>query len=144
MVKIKDLFERVDHLMKDQFEANSINFYMKIDPQSLEITADPALIEQVLINLCNNALEAVNGVTRPRIELKAGTDGLGNPVIKVTDNGKGITEEVAEKIFIPFFTTKQQGSGIGLSLSRQIMRQHKGTLSVSSTLGQETVFSLRF
>jgi nitrogen fixation/metabolism regulation signal transduction histidine kinase len=144
MVKIKDLFERVDHLMKDQFEANSINFYMKIDPQSLEITADPALIEQVLINLCNNALEAVNGVTRPRIELKAGTDGLGNPVIKVTDNGKGITEEVAEKIFIPFFTTKQQGSGIGLSLSRQIMRQHEGTLSVSSTLGQETVFSLRF
>jgi signal transduction histidine kinase len=69
---------------------------------------------------------------------------LGNPVIKVVDNGKGITEEVAEKIFIPFFTTKQQGSGIGLSLSRQIMRQHKGTLSVSSTLGQETVFSLRF
>jgi signal transduction histidine kinase len=130
--------------MKDQFEAYSINFNMKIDPESLEITADPALIEQVLINLCKNALEAVNGVTRPRIELKAGTDGLGNPVIKVVDNGKGITEEVAEKIFIPFFTTKQQGSGIGLSLSRQIMRQHKGTLSVSSTLGQETVFSLRF
>jgi nitrogen fixation/metabolism regulation signal transduction histidine kinase len=144
MVKIKDLFERVDHLMKDQFAACSINFSMKIDPESLEITADPALIEQVLINLCKNALEAVNGVTRPRIELKAGTDGLGNPVIKVIDNGKGITEAVAEKIFIPFFTTKQQGSGIGLSLSRQIMRQHKGTLSVSSTPGQETVFSLRF
>ena len=144
MVKIKDLFERVDHLMKDQFATYSIKFCMKIDPESLEITADPALIEQVLINLCKNALEAVNGVTRPKIELKAGTDGLGNPVIKVIDNGKGITEEVAEKIFIPFFTTKQQGSGIGLSLSRQIMRQHKGTLSVSSTLGQETVFSLRF
>ena len=78
------------------------------------------------------------------IKLKAGTDGLGNPVIKIIDNGKGITEEVAEKIFIPFFTTKQQGSGIGLSLSRQIMRQHKGTLSVSSTPGLETVFSLRF
>jgi signal transduction histidine kinase len=69
---------------------------------------------------------------------------LGNPVIKVTDNGRGITDEVAEKIFIPFFTTKQQGSGIGLSLSKQIMRQHKGTLSVSSTSGAETVFSLRF
>jgi nitrogen fixation/metabolism regulation signal transduction histidine kinase len=144
MVKIKDLFERVDHLMKDQFEAYSINFNMKIDPESLEITADPALIEQVLINLCKNALEAVNSVSRPQIELKAGTDGLGNPVIKIIDNGKGITEEVAEKIFIPFFTTKQQGSGIGLSLSRQIMRQHKGTLSVNSTPGLETVFSLRF
>jgi nitrogen fixation/metabolism regulation signal transduction histidine kinase len=144
MVKIKDLFERVDHLMKDQFEAYSINFNMKIDPESLEITADPALIEQVLINLCKNALEAVNSVSRPKIKLKAGTDGLGNPVIKIIDNGKGITEEVAEKIFIPFFTTKQQGSGIGLSLSRQIMRQHKGTLSVSSTPAVETVFSLRF
>jgi two-component system nitrogen regulation sensor histidine kinase NtrY len=144
LVKIKDLFERVEYLMKDQFEAYSINIITSIDPQSLEITADPALIEQVLINLCKNALEAVNGVTRPKIKLKAGTDGLGNPVIKVTDNGKGITEEVAEKIFIPFFTTKQQGSGIGLSLSRQIMRQHKGTLSVISSPGVETVFSLRF
>ena len=144
IVKIKDLFERVEHLMKDQFEAYSINFHMQIDPESLEITADPALIEQVLINLCKNALEAVNGVTRPKIKLKAVTDGLGNPVIKVADNGKGITEEVAEKIFIPFFTTKQQGSGIGLSLSRQIMRQHKGTLSVSSKPKEKTVFKLRF
>ena len=78
------------------------------------------------------------------IKLKAGTDGLGNPVIKIIDNGKGITEEVAEKIFIPFFTTKQQGSGIGLSLSRQIIRLHKGTIGVTSTPGVETAFSLRF
>jgi two-component system nitrogen regulation sensor histidine kinase NtrY len=144
LVKIKNLFERVEYLMKDQFEACSIYFNMQIDPQSLEITADPALIEQVLINLCKNALEAVNGVTRPKIKLKAGTDGLGNPVIKVIDNGKGITKEVAEKIFIPFFTTKQQGSGIGLSLSKQIIRLHKGTIGVTSTPGVETVFSLRF
>jgi nitrogen fixation/metabolism regulation signal transduction histidine kinase len=144
MVKIKDLFERVEYLMKDQFEACSINFNTQIDPQSLAITADPALIEQVLINLCKNALEAVNGLARPKIKLKAGTDGLGNPVIKVIDNGKGITDEVAEKIFIPFFTTKQQGSGIGLSLSKQIIRLHKGTIGVTSTPGVETVFSLRF
>jgi signal transduction histidine kinase len=144
MVKIKDLFERVEYLMKDQFEAYSINFNMDIDPESLEITADPALIEQVLINLCKNALEAVNGLTRPKIKLKAGTDGLGNPVIKVIDNGKGITEEVAEKIFIPFFTTKQQGSGIGLSLSRQIIRLHNGTIGVSSRPNEKTVFKLRF
>ena len=144
MVKIKDLFERVEYLMKDQFEAYSINFNMDIDPESLEITADPALIEQVLINLCKNALEAVNGLTRPKIKLKAGTDGRGNPVIKVIDNGKGITEEVAEKIFIPFFTTKQQGSGIGLSLSRQIIRLHKGTIGVTSTPNEKTVFKLRF
>ncbi|MBT8367488.1 MAG: ATP-binding protein, partial [Deltaproteobacteria bacterium] len=144
MVKIKDLFERVEHLMKDQFEAYRINFHMQIDPESLEITADPALIEQVLINLCKNSAEAVNGVTRPKIKLKAVTDGLGNPVIKVIDNGKGITEEVAEKIFIPFFTTKQQGSGIGLSLSRQIIRLHKATIGVTSTPNEKTVFKLRF
>jgi len=144
IVKIKDLFERVEQLMKEQFEMKSIDFKIQIDPESLSITADQALIEQVLINICKNAVEAVDGVNRPKIKLKAGTDGLGNPVIKVVDNGKGITEEVAEKIFIPFFTTKPQGSGIGLSLSRQIMRQHKGTLSVSSQPNEKTVFNLRF
>ena len=144
IVPVKGLFERVEHLMKDQFDQNSINFKMHIDPETLAITADQALIEQVLINIFKNSVEAINGISKPKIELTAGTDGLGNPVIKVTDNGRGITDEVAEKIFIPFFTTKQQGSGIGLSLSRQIMRQHKGTLSVSSTPGVETVFSLRF
>ena len=144
IVPIKDLFERVEQLMKDQLELKSIQFAMQIDPESLAITADAGLIEQVLINLCKNALEAVDGVSHPKIKLKAETDGLGNPVIKVKDNGRGITEEVAEKIFIPFFTTKQQGSGIGLSLSRQIMRQHKGTLRVSSTPNEETVFKLRF
>ena len=130
--------------MKDQFEAYRINFHRQIDPESLEITADPALIEQVLINLCKNSAEAVNGVIRPKIKLKAGTDGRGNPVIKVSDNGKGITEEVVEKIFIPFFTTKPQGSGIGLSLSRQIIRLHKGTIGVTSTPNEKTVFKLRF
>jgi nitrogen fixation/metabolism regulation signal transduction histidine kinase len=144
IVQVKDLFERVEHLLKDQLKADSISFGIQIDPESLEITADPALIEQVLINLCKNSVEAVNGVSRPRIKLKAATDGFGNPVIKVIDNGKGITEEVAEKIFIPFFTTKQQGSGIGLSLSKQIIRLHKGTIGVTSTPNEKTVFKLRF
>ena len=144
IVAVKDLFQRVEHLMKDQFEAHGIKFYARIDPQSLELTADQALIEQVLINLCKNAVEALNDVAYPKIKLKAGTDGTGNPVIKVIDNGRGISEEVAERIFIPFFTTKQQGSGIGLSLSRQIIRLHKGTIGVTSTPNEKTVFKLRF
>jgi signal transduction histidine kinase len=144
IVPVNDLFERVDQLMRDQVEHKSIHFTTQIDPESLTITADAGLIEQVLINLCKNAVEAVDGMSHPKIKLKAETDGRGNSVIKVADNGKGITEEVAEKIFIPFFTTKQQGSGIGLSLSRQIMRQHKGTLRVSSTPNEKTVFKLRF
>ena len=144
IVAVKGLFERVEHLMKGEFDQHSINFKMHIDPETLTITADQALIEQVLINICKNSVEAISGINNPIIRLTAATDGLGNPVLKVTDNGRGITDEVADKIFIPFFTTKQQGSGIGLSLSKQIMRQHKGTLSVSSTTGVETVFSLRF
>jgi signal transduction histidine kinase len=144
IVPVKDLFERVEHLMKDQFEAHGIEFNMQIDPLSLELTADPALIEQVLINLCKNAVEALNGVAKPKIKLKAATDERGNPVLKVIDNGRGIPEDVAGRIFIPFFTTRQQGSGIGLSLSRQIIRLHRGTIGVTSTPGEKTVFKLRF
>ncbi len=144
IVQVKDLFERVKSLMRDQIEKTAIRFKSEIDPESLTITADPALIEQVLINLCINSVEAVNSVSHPKIKLKAGTDGLGNPVIKVIDNGKGITGEVAERIFIPFFTTKPEGSGIGLSLSRQIIRLHKGTIGVTSAPNEKTVFKLRF
>jgi nitrogen fixation/metabolism regulation signal transduction histidine kinase len=144
IVQVKDLFERVEILMKKQFEHHSIKFNTAVDPESLTITADPALTEQVLINLCKNSVEAVSGVSRPKIKLKAGTDGIGNPIVKVIDNGKGIAEEVAERIFIPFFTTKPEGSGIGLSLSRQIIRMHKGTIGVISTPGERTVFKLRF
>jgi C4-dicarboxylate-specific signal transduction histidine kinase len=138
IVQVKDLFERVGNLMKDQLEHQAIDFTIQVDLESLEITADWALIEQVLINMCKNSVEAVQGISNPKIALIAGTDGLSNAVIKVIDNGKGISEEVAEKIFIPFFTTKPQGSGIGLCLSQQIMRLHKGTLSVTSKPNVET------
>jgi nitrogen fixation/metabolism regulation signal transduction histidine kinase len=144
IVQVKHLFERVGNLMKDQLDSQAIDFKMRVDPETLEITADQTLIEQVMINICKNSVEAVDGINNPKIEISAGTDGFGNPVVKVIDNGKGISEEVAEKIFIPFFTTKPQGSGIGLSLSRQIMRLHKGTLSVTSKPNAETTFVLRF
>ena len=143
IVSVRDLFERVEHLMKEQVDARGIEFTTQIDPISLELTADPALIEQVLINLCKNSVEALNGIANSRIKLKAATDQQGNPVIKVIDNGRGIPEDVAGRIFIPFFTTRQQGSGIGLSLSRQIIRLHRGTITVSSTPGEKTVFKIR-
>jgi two-component system nitrogen regulation sensor histidine kinase NtrY len=142
--QIKDLFTRIEALMKDQFEQAAVHFTKRVDPETLELTADQTLLEQVLINLCKNALEAVSETSEPAIQLLALTDGFGNPIIKVIDNGPGIREDLAEKIFIPFFTTKPQGSGIGLSLSRQIMRLHKGSLSVSTTPNLETVFTLRF
>ncbi|MBU0712019.1 ATP-binding protein [bacterium] len=142
--QVKTLFDRVKNLMKDQFEQKSIIFKMQVDPETLELTADPILIEQVLINLCKNAVESIFEKTNPSIALLGKTDGRGNPVIQVIDNGEGIRADVADKIFIPFFTTKKEGSGIGLSLSKQIMRLHNGSISVYSRLDEETIFTLRF
>lgn len=144
VLKIQNLFDRIQFLMKDQFEFIPVSFSRKIDPETLAITADPALIEQVLINLCKNAAEAAAGQPSAKIELNARMDERGRPVIEVIDNGKGVHEDVADRVFIPFFTTKPKGSGIGLSLSRQIMRLHKGSISVRSTPGVETVFALKF
>ena len=144
VLKIQNLFDRIQFLMKDQFELQSVALTVQIDPETLTLTADPALVEQVLINLCKNAAEAVTGQANAKIQLLARMDGLGNPVIQVTDNGKGIHQDVADRIFIPFFTTKSKGSGIGLSLSRQIMRLHKGSIGVRSNPEGETVFTLKF
>jgi len=108
------------------------------------LTADEEMIEQVLINLLLNAMDALEGSARGRMALRARVNRFAHPVIQVVDNGPGIPEDLQERIFIPFFTTKEEGSGIGLSLSRQIMRLHGGSLSVRSTPDVETVFTLRF
>ena len=112
--------------------------------QNVEVTADPELIEQVLINLVLNAIQAAVKQPHPEISLSAHMDGRGRVVLHVSDNGQGIAEEALEKVFIPFFTTKKDGSGIGLSFSRQIMRLHRGSISVQSKPNEETVFTLRF
>jgi len=142
--EISSLFERVGQLMGPQIAEKGISFTHRVEPATLELTADPELIEQVLINLLLNAMHAVEGRTGAAITLAAHLNERGRVVIVVIDNGAGILEEVQEKIFIPFFTTRQDGSGIGLSLSRQIMRLHQGTISVHSKPDVETVFSLRF
>jgi two-component system nitrogen regulation sensor histidine kinase NtrY len=141
---IRELFLRTERLLKDQLLKESISFETSIDPETLELTADSGLIEQVLINLCKNSMEALRETTNPLIKIVAKTDGSGNPIIQVIDNGPGIKAEVVEKVFIPFFTTKKEGSGIGLSLSKQIMRLHKGTITITSTPDVETIFALRF
>ena len=144
IVPVSELFDRVGRLMRPQLEEGKIAFYVEIEPQSLELTADPEQIEQVLINLLRNAMQAVAGQAAARIWLKAGMDGRGHVLVEVIDDGPGIVEEAREKIFIPFFTTRQDGSGIGLSLCRQIMRLHRGTISARSKPGEETAFTLRF
>ena len=139
---VSGLFQRATSLMRAQIE--NIRFHTQVDPSSLELTADPDLIEQVLINLLRNAIQALESQPNARIDLVARMDERGRVVIHVKDNGPGILEEAQQRIFVPFFTTKRDGSGIGLSLSRQIMRLHRGTINVRSVPDAETDFILRF
>jgi len=115
----------------------------KVVPDDLQINADQELIDTVLINLFKNALQAIDGNKDALIGLSAYLDDRARVLIQVEDNGPGIIPEAQGKIFIPFFTTKEKGSGIGLSLSRQIMQMHHGNLTVDSKPGK-TVFTMQF
>ncbi|MDH5467776.1 MAG: ATP-binding protein [Candidatus Aminicenantes bacterium] len=141
---IQELFNRIRKLMQVNIEKNSIRFKVNVDPETLELTADPELVEQVLINLMLNAFQAVEGREDAQIELKALLDGRGRIIIQVADNGPGIPKENIEKVFVPFFSTKEGGSGIGLSFSRQILRLHNASIGVHSEPNVQTVFTLRF
>ena len=144
-VQVQDIFNRVRVLLKHDLQAAKVSLKITIEPEALAIHADQELIEQVLINLVKNAMQALEEREDERaICLSAYTEPKRKVVIKVEDNGSGIEEEALKKIFIPFFTTKQHGSGIGLSISRQIMRQHKGNISVKSIIDEGTTFFLKF
>ncbi|WP_158705031.1 sensor histidine kinase [Salinibacter altiplanensis] len=141
------LLSDVEGLLRAQIEEQNLAVVVSVDPSGLTLSADPDLLDQLLINLALNAVQALEeapGTGQGRIELRAFVDRRSRPVIQVEDNGPGIPDDVQEKIFVPFFTTKEEGSGIGLSLSRQIMRLHGGRLSVRSTEGDGAVFTLRF
>ena len=144
IVPIKELFGHVVPLMATKLQEKRISFSHTVEPETLEITADPNLIEQVLINLLQNAVDWSGANPAAEVTLRAFIGKSSRPVIQVSDNGPGIEKEAIEKIFIPFYTTRQDGSGIGLSISRQIMRLHGGSISVQSTPGTETVFTLKF
>jgi len=141
---LRELLERVGRLMTAPSGGQNVLFAIEVEPASIELDADPELIEQVLINLLLNARQAVEGRPGAEIRVRAGLDERGRVIVQVVDNGPGIPPENIEKIFIPFFSTKKSGSGIGLSLSRQIMRLHKGTIHVHSEPGVRTVFTLTF
>ena len=142
------LLERVTRLFQTQVQKQGIALHLHRYPSELTLQADPYLLEQVIINLTKNALDALAGasppVSEPAIHLHANRNKQGQIIIQVVDNGPGITPAALEQIFVPFFTTKAEGSGIGLSLSRQIIRAHKGTIEVQSLVGEGTVVQLVF
>lgn len=143
-VYIRDLFESLHQLMEPTLLQKNIELDIVLKDTALQLKADTTLIEQVLINLIVNAIEAVKDNAEPQIILSASYSLNKKIIIKVADNGAGMSEEIMDKIFIPFFSTKKNGSGIGLSLCKQIMMLHKGNIHVQSKPGEGTAFNLQF
>lgn len=141
--KIAHTVEKIQKFYQERFRSEQIEFEYHIDPD-LDLFADESLIEQMLINLIKNSLEALVDRPNPKIKITAKKSHEGILMINIEDNGHGIPESELDKIFIPFYSTKENGSGIGLSLSRQIMYLHKGSISVQSIPHQKTNFTLKF
>jgi len=127
-VGLAEAFGRVRALMQASPAGAGVDLMLAVEPSNLVLEADPDLLDQALINLVKNAFEAVAGREGPRVVLVAALDARGRVAVTVEDNGPGLQADAAERIFVPFFTTKPQGSGIGLSIVRQIMVAHGGTV----------------
>ena len=144
LIEVNALLHRVMALFEAEAQDKGVKLMIKVEPASLSLLADPDLIEQVLINLLKNAIEAIEDKSEGNVVLAGILDRRSKVLLKVTDNGPGIPDEILNQIFVPFFSTKSTGSGIGLSLSRQIMHRHGGSLRAQSQLGGPTSFTLRF
>ncbi len=146
VLSAETLFNKIRILSSQEEGFQQIKFEVTIQPNNLEIYADEKQMIQVLLNLVKNAIQSIHKTGKEGIiKLVAEKENNNhNTIIRIVDNGSGISPEIINQIFIPFFTTKEDGTGIGLSLSKHIMRLHGGILSVNSILDQETTFSLRF
>lgn len=143
-VHISELFGSIHRLMQPNLTQKNIDVEIILIEPLLSVEIDVGLIEQVLINLILNAIDAVKNKPDPKIVLSAYTDNDSKIIIKLADNGSGMSEEIMDKIFVPFFSTKKNGNGIGLSLCKQIMLVHKGSIFVQSVENEGTAFYLRF
>jgi two-component system nitrogen regulation sensor histidine kinase NtrY len=143
-VYVRDLFGNLLQLMQPTLEQKNIDLETILKDTDLQLEIDTNLIEQVLINLVVNAIEAIKDNPNPKIVLSAYVASNHRSVIKIADNGNGMPPELMDKIFVPFFSTKKNGSGIGLSLCKQIMMLHRGNIQVQSVEGEGTAFFLQF
>lgn len=142
-LRIKELFSRISVLLEPMIRELKVGLVTRCKPENHMIRADEKLVEQVLINLVKNALEALSGVNEPSIMLESFCI-EDMHIIRIKDNGRGIPPDIMENIFIPFFTTKEGGSGIGLTFARQVMKLHHGNIRVSSEPGRGTTVALVF
>lgn len=141
---VKDTFEDVIKVASVEWKEKGIEFEYEVSTDGLEISADKDMLEQMLINLLKNAEQAVEKVKNAKVTLSAILNKRGRIVIEVSDNGPGISDKLAAKIFVPFFTTKRDGSGVGLALTRQVMIAHGGSVSQAMTKGGGATFHLTF
>ena len=143
-VQINPFLQKILNLIKPECEKNNVSIHLNAD-ENLQLFIDPQLIEQVILSLVNNSFQAFNGIsTKKEIRITAGREELTGLQISVRDNGCGIDTKKMDNIFIPFYTTREKGSGIGLSLAKQIMRLHNGSISVKSEPGKGAEFVLKF
>ena len=143
-VYVRELFGNLLQLMQPTLEQKDIELETILKDTDLQLEVDVNLIEQVLINLVVNAIEAIKDSPAPKIVLSAYVASNFRSIIKIADNGNGMPPELLDKIFVPFFSTKKNGSGIGLSLCKQIMMLHRGNVQVQSVEGEGTAFLLQF
>lgn len=141
---LSDLFERIQILMRDQLKESAVELRIEQKDPSEKLVCDASQIEQILINLIRNAIQATQKQSCSQLVLRSYQSNIGRIVIELEDNGSGIESDALDKIFIPFFTTKPEGLGIGLSISRQIMHLHNGSLKAYSKPGGPTRFVLTF
>ena len=143
-VALADLFETVTSLALAEWNDPGVSLASSVEPSGLYVYADRDLLEPVLLNLLRNAWQATKDMDEARVELRGRLNRRGNTVIEIEDNGHGVPDEIATKIFVPFYTTREGGSGVGLALARQVMIAHGGFIRLGKKSAAGTVFTLTF
>jgi nitrogen fixation/metabolism regulation signal transduction histidine kinase len=143
-ISLRSYFARLERLLAAEWSDRGVTLHMGAPAEGLTIAADESLLDQAIINVVRNAADAASAADDPQVWLDARLSERGRPVIEIADNGSGFDAEIAEKIFLPFFTTKADGSGIGLSLARQVMLLHRGAISARPRDGGGALFQLSF
>jgi nitrogen fixation/metabolism regulation signal transduction histidine kinase len=143
-IAIADLFDSVRRLAAAEWDDCAKHLEVSVSPPGLDVYADRDLLEPVLLNMLRNAWQATADIDTPRVVLSGRLNRRGNVTIEVTDNGPGIPDAIARKIFVPFFTTKEKGSGVGLALARQVMTAHGGFIRVANNDDGGATFTLTF
>ena len=143
-IKLSGYLSRLESLLKPEWDKKKIKLTLSIEPSSLILVADESMLDQALINLLRNAADALKGVKKAEVKIRAFLDSKQRVAIEIADNGPGVDKDIADKIFVPFFTTKKEGSGVGLTLVRYIVLSHSGAITYQPGKKGGSVFRIVF